>query len=225
MALPVPVSLRRVSAPAATLALLLVATACAADAEPSAATSGTDGADAAVEAGASGDAGSAGDGDYLDELYAASLHEGVAPADPGTAYLEAGGERFEFTEIECSLDETPGASRLEVTASGEISGTPHKLYLKREIGPDIGFNLENEHVQLAYFVPGEGGAADKYSNALSQHSRDEGEEPEWLQGAGESPLLRVVGDQVTATGELGAVPFNPDAGLDDAGFVAAATCP
>ena len=222
MAFAVPAPLRGGAASAATLALLLATTACSSESEPAAAAA--DGEDANAAAAAEPAGSGEGQSAYLDELYADALYEGVAPADPGTAYLEVAGERFEFADVQCSVDDTPGASRLEVTASGEAGGAPHKLYLKREIGPDLGFNLENEHVQLAYFVPGEGGAADQYSNAMAQHSRDEGEEPAWSQGAGESPLLRIVGPEVTATGELGAVPFAPD-GAGDGQFVAAATCP
>lgn len=216
-------SRRSASASAVALALLLAVTACAVPAEPSPDDATATGVD---ETTGVDDGDGSGEGGYLDELYADSLDDGVTPAEAGTAYLETAGQRFDFASVTCSLDDTPGAQRLSVTASDETTGAGHKLYLTREIGPDYGFNFENEHVQLAYLVLGEGGAPDQFSNLMAQHARDEGEAPNWLEGSGESPLLRIVGKQVTATGAFDAVPFAPETSLGDAApFIAAATCP
>lgn len=162
--------------------------------------------------------------DYLDELYADGLHEGVAPAAPGTAYIEIEGERFEFTSLSCTVNDEPGRGQFIVSASDESTGSGHMLYLSREIGADLGFNFENEHVQLAHLiVSGDDETMAQYSNSMAQHARDEGEAPDWLEGAGESPLVRVVGDEATAIGTLEGVMFAEEPLEGD--FVAAATCP
>ncbi|MGC0272804.1 hypothetical protein ACO0LV_07375 [Pseudactinotalea sp. Z1739] len=162
--------------------------------------------------------------DYLDELYADGLHEGVAPAAPGTAYIEIGGERFEFTTLSCTVNDEPGRGQFIVSASEESTGSGHRLYLSREIGADLGFNFENEHVQFAHLIDsGDDEAMAQYSNSMAQHGRDEGEEPDWLEGAGESPLVRAVGDEATAIGTLAGVMFAEEPLEGD--FVAAATCP
>lgn len=173
--------------------------------------------DAAAEAEPSG-----GD-EPLGELRAEALHDGVTPADPGTAYLEVAGERFDFGEVACSVDDTPGAARLHVDARAEASGEGHRMYLERTIGEDVGWNWENEFVQLARLTPdGEDGAG-LFSNSMSQYARDEGAEPEWQQGAGESPLIRIVEDRVTTTGTLEGIPMAPSPLEGE--FVAAVTCP
>lgn len=162
--------------------------------------------------------------DYLDELYSESLHEGVAPAPPGTAYIEVAGERFEFENLDCTINDQPGRGQFIVSASDDTSGSGHRLYFSREIGSDIGFNWENEHVQLALLTaPGGGESMGQYSNSMAQHSRDEGKPPEWLEGSGTSPLVRLVGNESTATGSLSEIMFadTPLAGE----FIAAATCP
>ncbi|MTV24611.1 hypothetical protein FTX61_04145 [Nitriliruptoraceae bacterium ZYF776] len=159
--------------------------------------------------------------DHLDELYADRLHEGVSPAAPGTAYLEVAGERLEFPSLTCTVNDEPGRGQFLVSASDD---TGHQLYLSREIGPDIGFDWENEHVQLALLTtPGDEETMAQYSNSMAQHARDEGAAPEWLEGAGDAPLVRVVGDEATATGTLGAVAFADEPLTGE--FVAAATCP
>lgn len=173
--------------------------------------------DVAVEPGAE-PAGSP-SGDYLDELHADALHDGVAPADPGTAYIEIAGERIEFGEVECTVDETPGAQAFRATASQDGG---HLLYFAREIGPDIGWSWEDEYVQLALLDPVEDGDVDRYSNAMIQHERAEDGAPEWDWGEGPSPVIRVVGDQATATGVMEAMPFAEDPLTGE--FVAAVTC-
>lgn len=156
----------------------------------------------------------------LDELYSESLHEGVTPAAPGTAYLEVAGERFEFevSVFACSVSEEQNNSYFRVTTSTDADG--NQLLLNREIGTDIGFHFEDEFVQLALMVT-EGGES-RMSNSMAQHEREQGEPAEWVRGSGTHPLIRVVGAEVTAAGVLEGVPFAPDPA--EAEFVAAATC-
>ena len=159
--------------------------------------------------------------DYLDELYSESLHEGVTPAPPGTAYIEVAGERFEFESLDCTINDEPGRRQFIVSAGGETTGSGHMLYLSRQIGSDIGFNFEEEHVQLALLVTENG--ENRMSNSMAQHEREQGEPAEWVRGSGAHPLARVVGKEATATGALEGVPFAPDP--TEAEFIAAATCP
>lgn len=163
-------------------------------------------------------------GDYLEELFSESLHDGVAPAAPGTAYIEVAGERFEFESVQCDVFDEPSRGVFSLSANDDASGTGHRFYLSREIGPDIGFNWENEHVQLALLTtPASGDAPEQFSNSMAQHGRDEGEPPAWDWGDGTSPLVRVVGDEATAMGTLEGILLAPDPLEGD--FVAAATCP
>ncbi|MBK0419866.1 hypothetical protein JD276_12565 [Leucobacter sp. CSA1] len=159
--------------------------------------------------------------DHLDELYSDSLHEDVTPAPPGTAYIEVAGERFEFESLNCTINDEPERGQFIITASGETTGSGHKLYLSRQIGSDIGFNFEDEHVQLALLVTENGES--RMSNSMAQHERQPGEPAEWVRGSGTHPLVRAVGSEATATGTLEGVPFAPDPA--EAEFVAAATCP
>lgn len=158
---------------------------------------------------------------HLDELYSESLHEGVTPAAPGTAYLEVAGERFEFevSEFACSVSDEQDIGYFRVTTSTDADG--NQLLLNRDIGEGVGFHFEDEFVQLALMVT-EGGES-RMSNSMAQHEREQGEPAEWVRGSGTHPLIRVVGDEATASGVLEGVPFAPDPA--EAEFVAAATCP
>lgn len=158
--------------------------------------------------------------EYLDELYADSLHAGVTPAPAGTAYIEVAGERFEFESLDCTINDELERGQFIVAARGETSGSGHILYLSRQIGADIGFNFEDEHVQLALLMTENGES--RMSNSMAQHEREQGEAAEWVHGSGTHPLVRVVGSQATATGTLKGVPFAPDPA--EAEFVAAASC-
>ena len=158
---------------------------------------------------------------YQESLHAESLHDGVDQSSAGTAYLEVGPDRYEFTNVSCTIDDTPGASRATVTASRDDNG--HMLYVTREIGPDIGFDFENEHVQFAYLVSD--GETERYANFMAQHKRDDGNDPEWLMGFGTSPLVRVVGLDLTATGEFEAAVTIAGAPSYDTAFTAAVSCP
>jgi len=159
---------------------------------------------------------------YLEELFAEALHEGITPAAPGTAYIEVAGQRFDFDEVTCSLGEKPGAEQLHIDVSEERSGSGHLMYIERSIGADIGWNWEDEFVQLAVLGEAEDGSP-QMSNSLVQHDRPEDGDPKWHRGEGVSPLIRIVGKEVTTTGSLGGVPFAPEPLEGE--FVAAATCP
>src|SRR5690606_14557992 len=95
-----------------------------------------------------------------------------------------------------------------VVAGGETTNSGHKLYLSRQIGSGIGFAFEEEHVQLA-LLDTDGGEG-KMSNSMAQHQREQGEPAEWMRGSGTHPLVRVVGNEATASGVLDGVPFAPN---------------
>lgn len=211
---------RRLTSAAAVLATTMLLVGCALDSSPrdpeQASATGDEQSDATDQ-----EAAPAASGAYLDTLYSDALHNGVAPASPGTAYIEAAGERYEFTDIACTISEEPGREQLIVNAGGEITGSGHRLYFSRQVGAELGFNFENEHVQLSVLT-GEGSAA-TMNNSMAQHARDLGEDPDWMFGEGESPLVRIVGGEVTAIGVLQRLPGAPSA--VEGTFLAAATCP
>lgn len=177
--------------------------------------------DSGQAAGAAEEGASEAPDEYLDELHSETLHESVTPAAPGTAYVEVAGERFEFESLNCTGNDEPGRGQFIVVASGETTASGHQLFLHRQIGADIGFHFEDEYVQLALLVEESGEA--KMNNSMAQHEREQGEPPVWVRGSGTHPLVRVVGQQATATGVLEGVPFAPNP--EEAEFVAAATCP
>ena len=163
----------------------------------------------------------AGSSEYLDELRADALHDGVDPAAPGTAYIEYVSGRLEFSKVTCSLSEDAGKEHLYIVASEDTEGVGHMMYMNRSIGEEIGWDWEDELVQLALL--GERNGEPRMSNALAQHDRPKDGDPEWLKGEGASPLVRIVGDAATSTGSFDEVPSaaEPVGGS----FVAAATCP
>lgn len=160
----------------------------------------------------------------LDELFSDALHEGVEPAASGTAYIEVEGQRYVFTDVACEVHDDPDAGRFNVVAYEEAGGIGHQLYFKRTIGDDVGWNWEDEYVQLAVQIL-EGGedAMNQYHSSLAQHEREQGAAPEWELGDGTSPLVRVVGKQATATGVLEALMLHDEAVEGE--FIAAVTCP
>ncbi|MBE1457879.1 hypothetical protein H4W79_002093 [Nocardiopsis terrae] len=159
-------------------------------------------------------------GEALDELFADSLHD-VAPAAAGTAYIEVDGTRLEFDELSCEHMEAEGGERLSVLATGEDADLgPIELRMTREIGPDLGWNWEDELVQLTLV----GGTRDRELNSISmvQHGRERGGSPEWDHGSGPSPLIRAMGEEATATGTIADAPMSQDPLSGD--FTAAAHC-
>lgn len=167
----------------------------------------------------------AADADHLEQLRAASLHDGVAPAEPGTAYIEIAGRRFDFATVTCAGSEGPRGETFNATASDDSDGVGHLLYMGRNIGPSVSWAWEDEHVQLALLATpaGTAGALDQFSNSMAQHNREQGEDPVWSTGAGQSPLVRIVGEQATAIGTLAGQAFAESPLEGD--FVAALTCP
>ncbi len=165
-----------------------------------------------------------GSGDFLDELYAPSLHEGITPADPGTAYFEITGQRFDFTEVVCTIRDEPGAQRFRVDATGDTEGAGHLLYIDRQIGENIGWNWEDELVQFAQRLPQENeDDPAMWHSSMIQHERPRNGAVQWDHGGGASPVIRVVGDQATATGTMTAMMFHNQAFEGE--FIATATCP
>lgn len=159
--------------------------------------------------------------EFLDVLYSEELHTDVQPAAPGTAYIEVAGERFEFSDLTCTISEQPGREQFIVAAGQETTGAGHQLTLSRQIGADIGFSFEEEHVQLSLLVTQDG--TEKMSNTMAQHEREQGQPAQWIHGSGTAPLIHVVERQATARGVVAGVPHAPIS--TDSEFVAAATCP
>ena len=164
-------------------------------------------------------------GDYVEQLHSDSLHPGITPADPGTAYIEAAGQRIEFTTVQCSISEDARGENFNATASDDSAGAGHMLYMVRRIGPSVGWAWEDEHVQLALLTTpaGDGSNLARFSNSMAQQNRDQGGEPKWLSGSGQSPLVRLVGNQATGTGTLEGMVLAESPVEGD--FVAALTCP
>lgn len=171
-----------------------------AEADASAGSATSDGDEAASD----GDNGT-GAGEALDELFTDTLHD-VASAATGTAYIEVDGTRLEFDEPTCEHVVEEGGERLTVLATGDDPDFgPIELRMTREIGPDLGWNWEDESVQLTLI----GGTPERELNSISmvQHGRDQGGSPEWAQGSGPSPLIRATSEEVTATGTLADAPM------------------
>ena len=167
----------------------------------------------------------AGDAVYVEQLHADTLHRGVAPAEPGTAYIEIANRRFDFASVDCTGSQGPRGETYSAAASDDSEGAGHLLYLARSIGPNVSWAWEDEHVQLARLITPAGAAAtrEQFSNSTAQHSREQGAAPVWSVGGGQSPLVRIVGHQATAVGTLAAQAFG-DSPLEG-DFVAALTCP
>lgn len=167
----------------------------------------------------------AGGRDYLEQLHAESLYAGVTPAEPGTAYIRVAGRRIDFATVNCTGRQGPGGETFNATASDDGDEAGHMLYMVRNIGPSVSWAWEDEHVQLALLTTpaGEGQARNRYSNSLAQHNREQGADPVWSTGAGQSPLVRIVGEQATATGTLAGMLYAETPLEGD--FVAALTCP
>ncbi|MFV2198631.1 hypothetical protein [Nocardiopsis sp. LOL_012] len=202
--------------------LLALATGCFGAEEPVGTNASEGGAPSESAGSVSGgdDADGAESGAALDELFADALHD-VVSAEAGTAYIEVDGTRLEFDEPSCDHTEAEGGERLSVLATGNDAGLgPIELRMTREIGPDLGWNWEDEFVQLTLI----GGTPERELNSISmvQHGRERGGSPEWQRGSGPSPLIRAVGQEVTATGTLADAPMAQDP-LSGA-FTAAAHC-
>ena len=156
----------------------------------------------------------------LDSLEADRLHDAVEPAAAGTAYIEIEGERLDFAGVECTADEREGAEILQFIVQGDTAYGRTELSLRRGIGPDLGFDYEEELVQVTHIGGTGGRELNDISNA--QNGGDEDGTTEWFRGDGPDPMIRIVGSEVTATGTLAGLPGaeNPHEGE----FVLAAHC-
>lgn len=152
----------------------------------------------------------------IDTLESDALHAGVEPAAPNTAYIEIEGERLEFTGVECSITNDTDAEAVNFTIENETSYGPTELWVSRAIGWNVGFDYEEELVQLSLV----GGEFAQIS--MAQNSGEEDGSIEWHSGDGPDPLLTVMGSEVVATGTLEGHPGSdaPVAGE----FVMAANC-
>lgn len=219
---PAPVHRARPGLCIALLGVLPLAAGClgggAAQAPAADGANGAGTAEASAETAAETGGGAA--GDAVDELFADALHEGVAAAAAGTAYIEVERTRLEFGELTCEHHELEGGDRFRVMSTAETEFGPTELVMVREIGPGIGWSWEDEYVQLTFV----GGTPDRELNSISiiQHERERGGAPEWDHGDGASPVIRVVGDDVTAAGRIDAAPFAEDPLTGE--FTAAANC-
>lgn len=146
-------------------------------------------------------------GGGLDTLYAESSHEDVETAAPGTAYINIDGERLEFTGLECDVTEGDGGSAVQFDVEGETSYGLTKLSVLRGIGWDVGFEYEEELIQVTHLQDAAGsGSPARWSTAtnfsMAQNSGDEDGTINWHRGDGPDPMLRIVGSDVTAKGTL-----------------------
>jgi len=166
------------------------------------------------------------EGGGLDTLYAESLHDDVETAAPGAAYITINGERLDFTGLECDLTDLDGGSAVQFAVEGETSYGVTRLSVWRGIGWDVGFEYEEELIQVTHLQdaadankPARWSTATNFS--MAQNSGDEDGGIKWHRGDGPDPMLRIVGSDVTATGTL--------TGLGDAygseyAFTMAANC-
>lgn len=154
------------------------------------------------------------------DFRADSLHDDVEPAAAGSAYIEAGGERFEFSDIECSIDDAANGGNFTLIVQAETHEGPTELRMIRAVG-DTGWAWVEDLVQLTLV----GGTETRESNsiAMAQLNVDEsGNEVDWLSGDGTLPLIRVVDNQATASGALKGTMFSDDPAAGS--FTAAANC-
>lgn len=178
-----------------------------------AANAGDDGA-AEDDSPAGGDDTPAGGG--IETLESDALHDGVETAAAGMAYVEIEGERLEFTDVECSITDEEDAKSVNFTVEGETSYGLTELWVSRSIGWGVGFDYEEELVQVSHL------SGEVAEISMAQNSGDEDGGIDWHRGDGPDPLLAMVGSDVTATGALEGHPGseNPQEGA----FVMAAHC-
>lgn len=224
----------------AALGVALLLAACSTDADPADQADGAAGEDVEATQSAAGDgaasddsddsgvSGDSGDGDDsggeeeaqasggIEGLYSDALPDGVETAAAGTAYIEIEGERLEFTGVECSFTDRDDAEAVNFTVEGETSRGLAELWVSRSIGWGVGFDYEEELVQVSHL----GGEFAQIS--MAQNSGEEDGSIDWHRGDGPDPLIAVVGTDVVATGTLDGHPGSddPQAGA----FVMAANC-
>lgn len=161
-------------------------------------------------------------GERLEGLYAESLHSGIEAATTGTAYIEIEGERLEFSGIECKITERDDGEALQFNVKGETTRGTTELSVLRGIGWGVGFDYEEELVQVTHLADSDGRDLDAVDISMAQNSGDEAGVKRWHRGNGPDPMFRIVGANVTATGRLSGHrgSENPQEG----DFVLAANC-
>lgn len=194
-------------------------------------TSDASGASAQTEQGPEADSGSEAKahspgGGGLDTLHADSLHDGVETAAPGNAYITIDDERLDFTELECDVTELDGGSAMKFAVEGATSYGVTKLSVLRGIGWDVGFEYEEELIQVTHVeVSGDGNSFVDWNSSsnfsMAQNSGDEDGGIKWRRGSGPDPMIRMVGSDVTATGTLSGM---RDAYGSEFAFEMAANC-
>lgn len=155
------------------------------------------------------------------ELYVSTLHDLDMP-EPGTAWIDVGSERIDLAAVSCKYDDLERGERL--TASANVDDETHgptQITIKREVGDGTWLPFEYELVQLTLV----GGTETRERNAISmmQHSHYKNEGFRWLYGGGDIPVIRSVGDQLTAKGTFNAAPFSERPLAGD--FTLALNCP
>lgn len=219
-------SLEILATPAIAVGLAVLLTACGSDADNDAAEAAPAGDDAtevdsaAEESGTDADAEDDASGGGLHDLYAAELHAGVDPAEPGTAYIIIEGERLDFTGVECTLTEVEDFDSLQFIVQNDTDYGVTELSVSRAIGVGRGFDYEEELVQVTHL----GGTGGRELNDISiaQNAGAEDGSIEWYRGDGPDPMLQIVGSDVTATGTLG--PFPGSENPSEGEFSLAANC-
>lgn len=194
-------------------------------------TTDVSGASAQTEQGPEADSGSEAEvdssgGGGLDTLYADSLHDGVETAAPGAAYITLDGERLDFTGLECNVTELDGGSAVRFAVEGATSYGVTKLSVLRGIGWDVGFEYEEELIQVTHVEnSGDGSSSVDWNSSsnfsMAQNSGDEDGGIKWRRGSGPDPMIRIVGSDVTATGTLSGM---RDAYGSEFAFEMAANC-
>lgn len=154
-------------------------------------------------------------------LFASTLHDLDMP-EPGVAWIEVDGERIELAVRSCRVDEVElgGLWQAFATVDDETHG-PTQITIEREVGDGTHLALEYEMLQLTLL----GGTDTREMNGISmmQHRRYTNGGFKWLRGGGELPVLRIVGNQLTAKGTLEALPLAERPLTGD--FALALTCP
>ena len=158
----------------------------------------------------------------LDGLYSESLHSGIETAAAGTAYIEIEGERLEFSGIECKITERDNGEALLFNVEGETVYGTTELSVLRGIGWGVGFDYEEELVQVSHLAGTNGRDRDSADISMAQNSGDQDGGINWHRGGGPDPLLQIVGANVTATGTLSGHPGSENPQEGD--FVLAANC-
>ncbi|MEX2470077.1 MAG: hypothetical protein WD396_10005 [Pseudohongiellaceae bacterium] len=161
-------------------------------------------------------------GERLEGLYAERLHSSIEAAVAGTAYIEIEGERLKFSGIECKITERDDGEALRFNVKGETTRGTTELSVLRGIGWGVGFDYEEELVQVTHLTDTDGRDLDSVDISMAQNSADEAGVKRWHRGNGPDPMFRIVGANVTAIGTLSGHrgSDNPQEG----NFVLAANC-